>query len=296
MFHDQPTSDLPALPLEIIEQIVNHHGEPEDESWREDFSAPLAGRNHSKALLACHMVSKQFRACALRLICRKIFFSLHDDPERLRRLQNLLLWEAHPLSQLCSPVSFIKEFAIFLTYHDSERRYSAPAGFVSMVMKTIVDKVSMETVSVLGSTPRKKVNWFHFEPEITQALAEIIRLPSVVSLYITNIVQLPYELAVINTHLHTLHISQSDLEDGITPPFVAATFPTLENLTIHCTRFSEGVRFPSVRTIDAKYGEDRVESETVWAVIQRSSQSLTSIAIYDSRGKLFFPDCFCRND
>lgn len=64
---------VPALPLEILQQIVDlfedrDHEDHEDQHRRQDNHAEALPAKHSKTLLACHIVSKQFRACALRRI------------------------------------------------------------------------------------------------------------------------------------------------------------------------------------------------------------------------------------
>jgi hypothetical protein len=240
------------------------------------------------------MVSKQFRVCALRVICRKTFIDLYDTPEHLRRLQDVLSGKTHPLSQLDSPVRFIKEIAIFLTnYRYTREGLHIAKDVVVPILKTVADKVPMEALSIFGNTkPDTKVYWPKFGSEVLQALEGIIQLPSVVALYIRGVGDIPYQLTTTNTHLHTLSISYSDFDEGeyvggFPPPFFSATLPKLENLTISlCKQFPEGLRLPSARKIYAAY-DPLCGSKTIWEVIQRSSQTLTSITIHDNESKLF---------
>lgn len=283
----------PELPLEILEQIIEHHGIGEAEQWDEP-DEQTSRRYHSKALLACHMVSRQFRTCALRIICRKTVIDLQDKPERLRRLQEVLVPKTHSVSQLDSPLKFIKELVIILTNFKFCRWERPMYGFdkeaVVQLLKIIEDNVPLEKLSIFGNTLGGiKAFWSSLEPNILNGLKGIIQLPSVVSLYLRDLRHLPYQLPTMATSLHTLHIfrsdySQYDTETGVAPPFTA-TFSKLENLSIEfCSQFPEVLQLPALRKISAvhRYPED---AEASWSCIQRSSQTLVHLRVDDGEGK-----------
>lgn len=276
----------PTLPLEILEQIVELHGEADAQQWEGDFSAQTSRRHHSNAILACHMVSKQFRACALRVICRKTFIDLYDTPERLERLQDVIFGESHHLSQLERPLRFIKEIVIFLT---NSNRAGSPMHKEVVVpgLKAIADKVPIGNLSLYANPmPRTRIYWLNIELDVLHALEAIIQLPSLVSLYMRDVGGLLRQNFRLNTHLHTLSLLRSNYMRS--PRSFAAVLPKLEKLFIHhCRQFPDGLQLPKVRTISARHLY-LSESDASFKVIQRSAKTLTKLTVHDTEGKLLF--------
>lgn len=283
-----------ALPPEVIDRIIEPYGETEFEDLSGDFVAANMRWVHPKTLLACHMVSRTFRACALRIIYRRVFIDLYGNLERLKRLQDIIFGDTHPRSRLVSAAGFIKEIVISLSSdNDSHRALSTQNDAVIQVLQAIGNNIPIKKLCILGNAiPHTPCDWPPFTLGIRRALETLIQLPSVASLYLRDVIKLSYQLSAMNTHLHTLSIvrssySQDSMEPGVSSASFDEILPSLEDFTIHhCSQFPEGLQLPALRSVSARHGY-LWESETSWKVIQRSSKTLTSITIHDTEGKSF---------
>lgn len=279
---------VPALPLEILDRIIDllekhedREEERDDHDKDEDEDEALPAK-YSKTLLACHTVSKQFRVCALRHICRSVFISLRDTPKRLRRLQDLIVEEVNP--ELGSFAPFVKEVDILTVPPQNMPSQEPPTceqveiqeEALLQVLKLFDERITIQRLSILAIG--SGLDWKSLSLAIEKALQSLLQLPSVFSLRFRGIKSLPVRLLVSNARLKSLDVGFCWEWQELS---LITSLPDLEHLTIRdLSQFPEGLTFPSLQTANA-HNADKHDSHTSWTVISRTSKTLKHLTVYD---------------
>lgn len=275
-----------ALPVEILDQIIDHHKEREAEPPRwYDRGSPVPLK-YSKTLLACHMVSKQFRACALRHI--SISISLYDTPKRLRELQDVIFAEV--TSGLGCLASFVKEVDI-LTIHPKDmppyggaiprKQLKVHKEALLQMLNMVAERIVILKLLISGSE-RACLDWKFLHSSVRNVLESLLRLPSVAALHLKWIRHLPAQFLATNAHLKSLSVTHCSKIQNLAS--FAAALPELEQVTMQKLKeFPGGLKFPSLRIVNAQY-HGVEELHTSWGVIERASKTLKKI-IYNGVGE-----------
>lgn len=263
-----------GLPPEIIDQIVGQYQEPQEfglPDWHDHQSSLLLKHSNSKALLACHKVSRQFRACSLRYICQTISLSLYDPPKSLRALQDVIFEEVNP--QFGSLASFATGVHIMIVHRSiplHRKLLKVHRGAVLQILNMIANSITIQKLSISGREHAWR-DWTFLPLAVRSALQSLLRLPSVSSLHLQYIGHLPAEFLATNAHLRSLSIANCWKMQSLSS--FSASLSELEQIDMqHMEIFPKGVKLPSLRTVNVQHSNFR-ELNTIWGIIRRASES-----------------------
>ncbi|KAF5322243.1 hypothetical protein D9619_000314 [Psilocybe cf. subviscida] len=291
---------IPAFPLEILERIVDCHAEHGKEERDPTSLAKSLRTKHSQTLLACHMVSKQFRSCALRHICRNVSIALYDTSHRLQLTQHTIFGEAN--TTLGSLVPLVKEVTISIVSTPTPvYKPQLPPGLhkdalirllIACAERTAIRKLSL--VANLGNVgPRFELDWMSLPSDILEVFKSLLKLPSVSSLCLRDVVNLPAPLLeMANAHLHTLKVihcvSMEDVSfssDGMQPSMGSSVVPLFQ--------FPLGFTQDGLQIVQVVSGVV-CEYNTSWGVIGPASDTLKHLSIRDSEEMCDLPPEYCK--
>lgn len=282
-----------ALPAEILDQIIGYHTELEEaEPLRYCvYSKPMPlPRKYSNTLLACHKVSKQFRACVLRYICRTISIPLYGTPKRLRGLE-VVFNEVNPqfgsLASFASEVDILTIFPQDMPPYDGSLRQNqlkVHRKALLQILNTAAERIAVRKLSISGSQ-RARLDWKFLPLPVRNALESLLQLPSVSSLRLKNIWHLPAQVLAINAHLKSLSLNECWKFQNLS---FAASLPELEEITMQrLAEFPAALMLPSLRTANVQHCTNE-EFRTNCDVIKRASKTLRNI-IYNGLSEYATP-------
>lgn len=281
------------FPLEILEQIIDLHGGREEEQTGPTYQPTSFRTRPSKTLLACHLVSRQFRACALRHTCRSVSIALYDTSDRLQDTQNTIFDK--PGSVVGSLVPLIKEFNISLfslpDYDPPLPRVMHQDSLVRVLEAfaecTAIRKLSL--VANLGTAqPSSDLDWMRLPSDIQQVLKSLLRLPSISSLCFRDIVNIPAPLLeMANARLHTLEVIRCLSLDGVSPSSDGMPLDLGHSNTVPLYQVPLGFTTYGFQIVQFVGGVVS-KYNTSWGVIGAASSTLKNLAIHDTEGAVYF--------